>query len=376
MNRRERLMATLQGRAVDRPAVSFYEIGGWEMAANDDEFSVWNDPSWRPLIEMALAETDIIRMIAPKWTDASDGLAGLTRSESWREGDSKFRRTIINAPGRELTSLTRRDKDTQTNWTLQHLLNSVEDALAYLQLPEPTVGKVDVSGLLAEEQKLGDSGIISINFTDPICAAAGLFPMEDYTIIAMTERELFHRLLERFARIKYAQCEQIARAMPGRLWRIVGPEYAAEPFLPPAMYEEYVVRYTGPLIRTIHESGGYARVHSHGRLRGVLGHLAGMGIDALEPLEPPPQGDMELWEIKQAIGKDVVLMGNIEDADIENLPADEFEKKVATALREGTAGAGRGFILHPSAAPYGRVISAGTTANYKTMIRLATNWAG
>jgi len=28
MTRRERLMATLQGKVVDRPAVSFYEVGG------------------------------------------------------------------------------------------------------------------------------------------------------------------------------------------------------------------------------------------------------------------------------------------------------------------------------------------------------------
>jgi hypothetical protein len=96
-----------------------------------------------------------------------------------------------------------------------------------------------------------------------------------------------------------------------------------------------------------------------------------MKPDGLEPLEPPPHGDMQLWEIKEAIGEDTVLMGNIEAADLENLPTAEFEQKVATALREGTAGEGRGFILHPSACPYGRTITARTMANYETMIRLA-----
>ena len=64
MTRRERLMATLRGAAVDRPAVSFYEIGGWRLNPDDpDPYNVFNDPSWRPLIELAENETDVIRMM-------------------------------------------------------------------------------------------------------------------------------------------------------------------------------------------------------------------------------------------------------------------------------------------------------------------------
>ena len=42
LTRRERLLATLQGQPVDRPAVSFYEIGGWKTAADNDEVTVHN----------------------------------------------------------------------------------------------------------------------------------------------------------------------------------------------------------------------------------------------------------------------------------------------------------------------------------------------
>jgi Uroporphyrinogen decarboxylase (URO-D) len=372
MTRRERLLATFQGREVDRPAVSFYEIGGWKMDVSDDEFTVWNDPSWRPLVEMASTETDLIRFVSPRWREASDnGLGELTTQESWNETDSHFTRTTIRAGGRPLTSLRRRDKDTQTTWKLEHLLEKIEDVQAYLELPEPTIGHVDISGIIAEEEALGESGIVSIEFSDPLCSAAGLFSMEDYTIMALTQPEIFRRLLDRYARAKLAQCEQLAKACPGRLWRICGSEYASEPYLPPRLYDEYVVRYTGQIIKIIQKHGGYARIHSHGRLRGILPHIARMRPDGLDPLEPPPQGDMELWELREAIGQETVLMGNIEAADIENLPTNEFEKRVVTALREGTSGKGRGFILQPSACPYGRTITAQVMANYETMIRLA-----
>ena len=61
--RRERLLATLRGEAVDRPAVNFYEIGGLRMDPHDpDPFNIYTDPSWRPLLELAEQETDLIRL--------------------------------------------------------------------------------------------------------------------------------------------------------------------------------------------------------------------------------------------------------------------------------------------------------------------------
>lgn len=66
MTRRERLIATLKGKAVDRPAVSFYEIGGFSVNADDpDEYNIYNSPSWQPLLRLAEDHTDIIRMVSP-----------------------------------------------------------------------------------------------------------------------------------------------------------------------------------------------------------------------------------------------------------------------------------------------------------------------
>ena len=375
MTRRDRLMATLKGAPVDRPAVSFYEIGGWDISPNDDEFCVWNDPSWRPLERLAKEETDIIRMLGVGWHGGSDnGLSELTEVKKWRDGDSLFTTTTIHAPGQTLTSRCRRDKDTQTTWTLEHLLKSDADVEAYLRLPEPDIGEPVVADLLAQEEALGEAGIVSIEMSDPLCGAASLFSMEDYTIAAMTQPALFHRLLERLARRILPQCEALAQVLPGRLWRICGSEYASEPYLPPRLYDEYVVRYTGEMVKSIQGHGGYARIHSHGRLRGILPSIEKMGPRGLDPIEPPPQGDMTLAQVRQAIGGQAVLFGNIEASDIENLDLVDFEKKVVTALREGTAGEGRGFVLMPSAGPYGRHISDRVLRNYQAMIRLATTW--
>jgi uroporphyrinogen-III decarboxylase len=365
-------MATLRGESVDRPPVSFYEVGGWEMKPDpENEFAVWNDPSWRPLEKLCEEKTDIIRMMYPHWSGGCDnGLSDILKTEVWREGGSEFTRKTITIAGRELVSLKRRDVDTFTVWTLKHFLSDTDDLKAYLQLPEPTVGEPDISELLAEEEALGDAGIVMVCTHDPICDAAELFSMEDYTIMAMTEPELFTQLLERSARAVNARCEKVSKSFPGRLWRIVGSEYASEPYLPPYLYADYVVPYTGKVVKIIQEHGGYARIHSHGRLRGILDHIVAMGPAGLDPIEPPPQGDMELYEVREAIGKDTVLFGNLEATDIENLPTDQFEEKIKIALDEGTRGEGRGFVLMPSACPYGREITPLTMANYEAMVRL------
>ena len=374
MNRRERLMATLNGKPVDRPAVSFYEIGGFKIdVADPSPFNVYRSPDWAPLLELAEEQTDLIRMCRPIRPALDAALVGETaKTEVYLDGGARFTRTTYHTAGRTLTSLTRRDPDINTIWTLEHLLKDTEDLKAFLQLPDSLYAHcVDVSNMEKEESRLGDRGIVMVDTADPLCNAASLFSMEEYTIIALTEQALFHALLQKFAGPLLRETEETAALFPGRLWRIYGPEYASEPYLPPALFEEYVVRYTGPMVRAIQKHGGFARIHCHGRLKNILPLISEMGADGLDPVEPPPQGDMELIDVRHQVGRQMALFGNLEVADIENLQPRDFEKKVRLALEQGTAGEGRGFVLMPSASPYGRTLTANTLENYRTMVRLA-----
>ena len=379
MTRRQRLMATLRGEPVDRPAVNFYEVGGFNIDPSDpDEFNVYNDPSWRPLLELAEGQSDLIRMRSPVKKRSHDVDSGSLRgefftTEEYVEDGCRCRRLTLTIGGRTMTSLTRRRPDADTVWTIEHLLKSTDDLKAWLELPDEVFAEdVDVTGLIEEDRKLGDRGIVMVDTEDPLCAAASLFDMGDYTIIALTEQELFHRLLEKLSHHIYARTEKTAIEFPGHLWRIYGPEYAAEPYLPPSLFVEYVVRYTGPMVETIQKHGGFARIHCHGRTGAVLDHIVEMGAAAIDPVEPPPQGDVELANVRREYGDKLVLFGNIEFADIENTEPAQFDKIVEKSLRDGTDGPGKGFVLMPSSAPIGRKVTPQVLANYETMVRLAT----
>jgi uroporphyrinogen-III decarboxylase len=393
--RRERLMATLRGEPVDRPAVNFYEIGGFDVDPSDpDEFNVYHDPSWRPLLQLAEQRTDLIRMRSPVRSRSWDpqSRASVPARQERRAGTHDLQgdlvqihhyvqdqwycaHTTIRIGGRTLSSTTRRDPSVDTIWTTEHLLKSTDDLNAYLELPEEFFAEqVDVAKLIEEDAKVGDRGIVMVDTEDPLCAAASLFRMEDFLTVALTEPVLFHRLLDKLSGPLYARTDHVSEAFPGHLWRIYGPEYAAEPFLPPRLFKEYVVRYTEPMVRAIHKHGGFARVHCHGRIGAILDLICEMGADATDPIEPPPHGDVSLEYVRRKYGERLVLFGNIELSDIESMEPSEFETLVKQTLTDGTRGQGRGFVLMPSAAPNGRQIASRTLKNYETMVRLAESF--
>jgi hypothetical protein len=377
-------MATLRGQPVDRPAVSFYEIGGFKIDPGDsDPYNIYNAPDWEPLLRLAEERTDLIRMMSPVRARSIDPTGSASssvwheffREETVEQNNWRITTTTVTVAGRTMTQRTKRERDEDTVWTTEPLLKDATDVEAYLQIPDEAFAeKVDVAPLEAEEIALGDKGIVMVDTEDPLCAAAALFSLEDYTVVAFTEPELFHRLLEKMARRIHPRTAEVSRRFPGRLWRIYGPEYASEPYLPPTLFREYVVRYVEPMIRDIHAHGGYARVHSHGRLKGILDDIVGMGADGLDPIEPPPHGDVTLRYVRERYGKQLVLFGNLEIADIVSLPTARFTETVKRTLDEGTTGTGRGFVLTPSSAPYGRTISEQTLRNYETMIQLVEAW--
>jgi hypothetical protein len=99
-----------------------------------------------------------------------------------------------------------------------------------------------------------------------------------------------------------------------------------------------------------------------------------MGADATDPIEPPPHGDVELTDVRKKYGKELVLFGNLELADIENSDPTDFETIVEKSLIDGTASDGKGFVLTPSSAPTGRRITPRVMTNYETIVRLATDF--
>ena len=374
MTKRERLMATLNGQPVDRPAVCFYELNGIDQNPHDtDEFNVYSHPSWKPLLDMTLDRTDRIVLRSMNFKNPHPNIKDLSECKKTRLPNSSLQMDYTYTLGdRTFTYRDLREVDVDTIWNISCVFKDAEDLEYYLSFPDKQQDPVaDTEHILETEQQLGEDGIVCIDIPSPLCIVAQYFDMADYMVIAMTERELFHRALAQVAERLLREVEVFSAAAPGRLWRIYGPEYAAAPFLPPALFYEYAIRYDKPLVDAINKHGGFPRIHCHGNLRGIIDHIAGAGYAGIDPIEPPPQGDMALSEVRAKLGKDMVLFGNIEISEIETLDEAAFTTRVKAALNAGCSKESRGFVLMPTACPIGRILNPRTVRNYEIMIQLA-----
>lgn len=117
-------------------------------------------------------------------------------------------------------------------------------------------------------------------------------------------------------------------------------EMLIPPWLGPRQFEEFVVPYDRRLHDAIHAIGGRMRAHCHGACFSQLTRFAGLGVDSIEPLEPPPFGDTDLAAAKKLVGDRMLLSGNIPSQQFLTLRPDEVRAMVRAAVRAASGGGG------------------------------------
>jgi uroporphyrinogen decarboxylase len=93
---------------------------------------------------------------------------------------------------------------------------------------------------------------------------------------------------------------------------------------------------------------------------------------AIDPLEPLPDGDMPLAEVKKKYGDKFCLFGNIELKELEFADSGRIDRLVKSAM-EG-AKSGGGFVLMPTASPITNNLSPVTQRNYLQYIESALKY--
>jgi len=360
MTAKERLLGAIYRKPIDRVPVSTYGFG-------------WNDASWE-CKEPAAAElcgyirqyTDQVRHIGIPLMPAQNAYK---EKKKWREGNSTFIQTVFHAPRGDLTCLKREDDRIATEWTLKHLLNSAEDAENFLSIPYERL-HVDAEAFRKKREALGTDGLLAVNIADPFGAWGGYFPMEELLVLALTETSRMKALCERYyERNMEVLQEFLCLDVRDVIFNISGPEFAAEPYLPVSLFDELVNCYLIDMCREIKRAGGIPRIHCHGRVKALLPSLAKTDAMMLEPLEPAPQGDVTLSEVKRGYGEKFCLMGNIEYLELETASPGRIDALVHTAMEEAMEGGG--FILLPTTFPITYDLSPTVTRNYLQMFESA-----
>jgi len=110
------------------------------------------------------------------------------------------------------------------------------------------------------------------------------------------------------------------------------------PFLSPAMFDEFVTPYLAQLVSGYREMGFYVIKHTDGNIMPILDALVAARPHALHSLDP--QGGVDLAEVKRRVGDQVCLIGNVNCALLQTGSADEAAQDVRRALSQGMPGGG------------------------------------
>ncbi len=348
MTSRERLLKTLNGKKVDRVPISLYEFDGF--------YDMWirDYPEYVKILEYAEGKTDKMYFWGPSGCDKpslfygeiEDGNINTTK---WEEGKSVHTRTAIKTPLGEIFSHARQDEGIQTSWAIENLCKDEEDAKKLLSLPYiPWHPPLD--SFFELDRGLGDSGIILVDIPDALCMTVDIFGFTRFLMMYMDNRKLIFKLMNFFQERIYNYLQYILERGAVTLYRIVGPEYATPPYLPPKEFDNLVTPYDKELVDLLHRYGALARLHSHGKIKQALKSFIEMGIDATDPVEPPPDGDIELDEAREILGNKITLIGNIEERLLEIGTKEDIGNAVRKAIKDGTKAEG-GFMLCPTAMP-------------------------
>ena len=375
---RRRLLTALAGGTPDRVPINTYELAGRNSL---DWYNT--QPSYRGLMDYIRAHTDCITNWNPR--PATDRYTCEERFlcsdypveiETNTETAGQFQCTtrICHTPKGDLRSVTQAAADVYTTWQVEHWCKSTADVDKALSVPyEPA--RYDASDLGRVRTELGEQGLVIASVGDPAYLAADLMSFQEYMMWAFEETDHFARTVAVVAERVMENLRRQLDCCVLDLYRIVGPEYFTPPYLPPAMFRRFIVPHVTEMTRLIHARGSKVRLHCHGKMAHVLHLILETGCDGIDPCEPPPDGDIELDEVKRRCqARGVSVWGNIELKLLEQGTPGQVRAEVQKIM--GQAKDGGGFVLMPTAAPINLPLSPSTEANYKAFIDAGLEFGG
>lgn len=365
MTTRQRIIAALERRRPDRVPVSLYEmshlnLGGWYLG----------EPSAQPLLDAQRELGDSILMVDLRMLAYVED-QNVIRDASAMSALTTVTTETIRTPKGDLTASYRIDPGVATRWQVKAFIDDEHDIRKFLSIPvEPH--KVDISPLTRQIAHAGQDAFVEVSLGDVLGYVSGMFHYDRKVMLLMEHEDLFMEMLRVTSERLVPALRQVCSQVKGVGFRFWGAEGAGAPLMNPRRYfGPLVVNYTAPLIEIVNASGNYSIVHCHGRLNDILEPIADMRPHALEPLEvlPATTADVSMADVKRRIGSRVCLMGGIQAAELETLPADKLAARVLEVM--SAAKGDGGYVMLPTGTPIQIPISPKIARNYRTYFETA-----
>lgn len=341
MTGKERLTRIFQAKDVDRPSLKL-----WGLDLNQAMLH----PAYKPVYNLAVELTDIVETANSPFnilfgSNNEDRISYEDRPIEGSHWVDRFE--YIKLPDRTLRSINRYSSIGEPGYTLEYMIKSSDDLKALLKLPYETY-PIDLSIYEEKYRKVDDKGIVIFTLDHAAYALIRNMGSELFAFMSIDDRALINESILILKNRILEHTKAILNEGIKPIFGWVGPELCIPPLTRMIDFEEFVFDNDKPLCDTIHNAGGYVWVHCHGRVKNLLKPFIEMGVDVLNPIEPPPQGDVTLKEAIEIVEDKMGLEGNIEIASLLLSESEEDVREIVyEAVLEGQKS--KRFILCPSA---------------------------
>lgn len=268
-------------------------------------------------------------------------------------GEYRILRRIHSTAGGDFTAITKHYYPHLNNpdfYWIKHYISTLDELNQLIDAPR---GLLPASPDIYDEEvkRIGEKGVPILGILHPLGALVRNATIEEVYVWLATEAERIHQFLEVTNNQVIEAIQAMGAAGMNPWFKTVAHEMLVPPWLGRRQFDEFVFPYDKKVNDEIHRIGGRLRAHCHGSIIQFLERMSEMGIDSIEPLEPPPYGDVDLAEAKRLVGDRMLLSGNIPSQAFLSMSRDEVKERVKKAI--SAAAGGGGFTLRATSTSAG-----------------------
>ena len=343
MTKKERLWAVYKGEEPDRIPVKLWGL---------DKNQGMMHPAYQKVYDLAIEKTDLIGG-AGSPMDIYCGMNGgdvyTWHTEPYNE-DWTSHITMIKTASGDLKNIFLSNNKGHPGLNKEYYIKTPEDIKKILSLkydPFP----INLTDYEQAIERMGDDGIVMFGLHHPAYMFYNLTGSETLGYLLYDAPDLVEEAIYTFSKRINGFLRGIVDAGISKYGPFtvayVGPELLIPPLVSFEMFDKLVFDMDKPNLDIVKNAGGYVWVHCHGKTGKLISRFAEMGVDILNPIEPPPMGDCDIDAAIKAAGGRITLEGNIEINDIINQDEEYIISFLENTVKKGSAY--KRFILCPSA---------------------------
>jgi uroporphyrinogen decarboxylase len=362
MNGRERLLSVLEGEIPDRVPVTAWldqifltQHLGREVDLVPDSVEIYRDLGLDLVLRVYWDDMDT--WSTDEWS--------LTTKIVTKNGHREKIKTIETPKGelREVVAMKELQPGHHVSETVEHLVKTRED-LKLMEDFNVIRSPIETETLQQAIDAVGDDGIVVTYGGGGAHTGAALYlrGLERLTFDAYDDPAFYEGLMNWSIEYERGVLDSLEGFQPDLCH--VGGLMAQGNFVGPKFYRDHILRFDKAYIEAVQHRGLRTLYHNCGYSRVLLELYKDLRTDAFESFPPPPTADGDIAHVKEVLGEDTVLFGNIDQVHLlrEGSPNEvaEVVRQTVLAGKEG----GR-FVLNTA----DEVFPDTPIANLEAMIR-------